>query len=328
MTTQQIHSIKARETWLKVYQDLGSVAKAARRCGIARSTLYRWIERFKELGKEGLKDKSKRPHKLFRLKVTEEQEQLILSIRKKYKYGQKRISAHLLRHHGLKLSSTTVWRILHKHQVAPVKKTRRSTKRKRYNRPVPGDRVQIDVTKIGPKCYQFTAIDDCTRLRVLRLYPDKTADRSLTFLKEIIKAFPFPIQRIQTDWGTEFFNYLFQEALADHCIKFRPIKPRSPHLNGKVERSQQTDKVEFYSVLNLKDKSLNLTGELTQWEEFYNKQRMHSSLQGKTPWEKYLEVQQQVPTHEQIRQLYAQKKEDILARNYTFIQWKKKQALS
>jgi transposase len=89
MNSQQIHLVKARETWLKVYQELGSVAKAARRCGIARSTLYRWIERFNKLGKEGLKDKSKRPHKLFRLKVIDEQEQLILSITKKYKYGQK-----------------------------------------------------------------------------------------------------------------------------------------------------------------------------------------------------------------------------------------------
>lgn len=212
--------------------------------------------------------------------------------------------------------------------MAPVKKTRRSTKRKRYNRPLPGDRVQIDVTKIGPRCYQFTAIDDCTRLRVLRLYPDKTLNSSLSFLEEITKTFPSPIQGIQCDWGTEFFNYIFQEALADQCIKFRPIKPRSPHLNGKVERSQQTDKMEFYSLLNLIDKTLNLTGELTQWEEFYNKHRAHSSLQDKTPWAKYLEVQQQVPTYEQIRQLYSQKKEEILARNYTFIQWKKKHSLS
>jgi transposase-like protein len=91
---QQTHLIKARETWLKVYQDLGSVAKAARRCGIARSTLYRWIERFEQEGKEGLKDKSKKPHRLARLKVTQEQEQLILQIRKQYSYGQKR-SAHI-----------------------------------------------------------------------------------------------------------------------------------------------------------------------------------------------------------------------------------------
>jgi len=45
---------------------------------------------------------------------------------------------------------------------------------------------------------------------------------------------------------TEFYNDLFQEELATHFIKFRPIKPRSPHLNGKVERSQKTDKSEFY----------------------------------------------------------------------------------
>lgn len=153
--------------------------------GIAQSTLYKWIKKFNKEGKEGLKDKSKRPHKLFRLKVTEEQAQLILSIRKKYKYGQKRISAHLLRYHGLKLSSTTVWRILHKYGVAPVKKTRRSTKRKRYNRPVPGDRVQIDVTKIGSRCDQFTAIDDCTRLRVWRLYPQKGRIDLLLFWRKL-----------------------------------------------------------------------------------------------------------------------------------------------
>jgi D-mannonate dehydratase len=52
----------------------------------------------------------------------------------------------------------------------------------------------MDVTKVGAKCYQFTAIEDCTRLRVLRIYPDKTVSSSLAFLKEVINAFPFPIQ--------------------------------------------------------------------------------------------------------------------------------------
>ena len=61
-------------------------------------------------------------------------------------------------------------------------------------------------------------------------------------------------------------------------------------------------------MLNLKDKTLNLIEDLTQWEKFYNNQESHSSLQGKTPWEKYREVQHQVPIYEQIRQLYTQKK--------------------
>ena len=100
------------------------------------------------------------------------------------------------------------------------------------------DRVQIDVTKIGPKCYQFTAIDDCTRLRVLRLYPNKKAVSTVNFFRHIFDTFEFPVHRIQTDWGIEFFNDLFQAELMDHFIKFRPIKRQSPHLNGKVERSQ------------------------------------------------------------------------------------------
>jgi transposase InsO family protein len=311
-----------------VYQELGSVSKAARRCGIARSTLHRWLKRFGEQGKEGLQDKSKRPKRLARLKVTEEQEKLVLELRKQHQYGQKRISSYLLRHHQISLSTTTIWRILKKHQVEPVKKNRRSKKHKRYNRPVPGDRVQMDVTKVGPKTYQFTAIDDCTRLRVLRLYSDKSLTSSLSFLEEVVKAFPFPIQRVQTDWGTEFYNYPFQEALASHSIKYRPIKPRSPHLNGKVERSQQTDKEEFYALLNKQDKQLDWKQALAGWESFYNKQRLHSSLLGKTPWEKYEDVKATVPTLAQIQHQYGQKPEPAKARNSFFVQWQKKNNLA
>ena len=103
------------------------------------------------------------------------------------------------------------------------------------------------------------------------------------------------MQRIQTDWGTEFYNDLLQEELAIHFIKFRFIKPRSPHLNGKVERSQKTDKAEFYSQLNLKDKNLHLEPLLAEWESFYNHKRPHSSLNGKTPYERYLELEKQTP---------------------------------
>lgn len=86
----------------------------------------------------------------------------------------------------------------------------------------------MDITKIRACCYQFTAVDDCTRLRVLRLFPSKHAENTVKFLYEVIESFLFPVQRIQTDGGTEFYNDLFQEELATHFIKFRSIKPRSP----------------------------------------------------------------------------------------------------
>ncbi len=137
----------------------------------------------------------------------------------------------------------------------------------------------------------------------------------------MVKAFPFPIQQVQTDWGTKFYNSSFQEALASHAIKYRPIKPRSPHLNDKVERSQQTDQEEFYALLDKQDKQLDWKQALTGWESFYNKQRLHSSLLGKTPWEKYEDVQATVPTLAQTQHQYGQKPEPIKARNSFFVQW-------
>jgi putative transposase len=99
----------------------------------------------------------------------------------------------------------------------------------------------MDTCKIAPGIYQYTAIDDCTRIRVLAIYSRRSAANSLLFLERAIEEFPFPIQAIQTDRGREFFAYLFQEKLMEYAIKFRPVKPASPHLNGKVERSQRTD---------------------------------------------------------------------------------------
>ena len=106
----------------------------------------------------------------------------------------------------------------------------------RYTKSLPGDRVQIDVKKVASGKYQFTATRDCTKLRVLRIYPRKTAKIAVKFIGEMLDDFGFPVRVVQTDWGIEFFNDAFQEELMEHYIKFRPIKPRSPHLNGKVER--------------------------------------------------------------------------------------------
>jgi transposase InsO family protein len=304
--------ITAREIWIKTYKKLGSVSKASRKCGMPRSTLYRWIKRYEKEGLPGLVDKSQKPKHLAKQKVDESLKSLILKIRQDYKFGPQRISTHLLREHQIQLSVTTVWRVLKTSQIKPLKKYRGKQEIKRYSRPIPGERVQIDVTKIRPKCYQFTAIDDCTRLRVLRLYENKRAESALHFLFEMLDAFQFPIQRIQTDWGTEFFNDHFQIELMDHFIKFRPIKPRTPHLNGKIERSQKTDKAEFYSLLNLRDQSLPLKKLVSEWEYFYNHKRRHSALNGKTPYEKYLEVENRIPMQLDVTQNYWDSKPEIL----------------
>lgn len=308
-------TIKARETWVKCYEELGSVSKAARKYGIPRSTLYRWIKRVELVGKDGLKGYSKRPKILAKQKINPELVELIKSIRTEFGFGPQRISLHLLRMHDQTISGPTVWRVLKDNNIPNIKKYRKHNDIIRYNRPIPGDRVQIDVTKIGPKCYQFTAIDDCTRLRVLRLYSNKKAESTVDFLGHILDTLQFPVHRIQTDWGTEFFNEVFQEELIEHFIKYRPIKPRSPHLNGKVERSQLTDKSEFYSTIPRKERNLDLAPRLLEWQNFYNHKRPHSALKGKTPYEKFLEVEPLVPIQPDVTSKYWEKDVEVVPRN-------------
>lgn len=190
MTSKQ-RQIKARERWIKCYEDQGSVSKAARKCGIPRSTLYRWINRYKAEGKDSLQGQSKRPKILAKKKITAQLEALIKSIRTEFKFGPQRIRIHLLRIHDLDISAATIWRVLKKNELPNLKKYRKQNEYTRYSRPIPGDRVQMDVTKIGPKCYQFTAVDDCTRMRALKLYANKKAESTVDFLGYVLDGFQF-----------------------------------------------------------------------------------------------------------------------------------------
>ena len=90
---------------------------------------------------------------------------------------------------------------------------------------------------------------------------------------------PFPVQWVQTDRGREFFAVNVQEKLKQYSIKFRPDKPGSPHLHGKVERSQQTDRTEFYATIDLT--ADNQDQLLAEWQHYYNWDRSHSAHHGK-----------------------------------------------
>ena len=103
--------IRMRQKWLELYVETGSVTKTALRCGITRSTLYRWINCEKEQGKSELSDKSKRPSRLANMKITPEIETIILNLRETRRWGAQRIANYLLRKR-IKLSAMTVWRVL------------------------------------------------------------------------------------------------------------------------------------------------------------------------------------------------------------------------
>ena len=150
----------------------------------------------------------------------------------------------------------------------------------------------MDTCKIAPGIYQYTAIDDCTRYQVIEIYPARTAANTILFLEKVVEEMRFPIQSIQTDHGTEFFAYKVQEWLGQYCIKFRTIRPGQPHLNGKVERVQQTDLKESWALADLYDN--HLSDRLSEYQHYCNWDRVHGST-GKTPMDKVVELNRQTP---------------------------------
>jgi transposase InsO family protein len=269
-----------------------SPTKASREFGEARSNIYAWIKRFDEEGRDGLYYKKPVANSHPRKTPTEVIEK-ILELRKEYKLGAIRITYYLERYHGIKISESTVSRTLKAHGMNRLPKSapRRALHTKRYAKKVPGHHVQVDVKFLSfkdsdgkqIKRYQYTAIDDATRIRALQIYTKHNQDCAIQFMDYVIEKFPFRIGTVRTDRGHEF-QARFHWHVEDQGMKHVYIKPRTPQLNGKIERSHRTDGEEFYQLLTYTgDVDLNL--KLEAWENFYNYDRPHISLDGKTPYE-------------------------------------------
>jgi transposase InsO family protein len=221
----------------------------------------------------------------------------IVHLRSTYHFGPQKISMYLKRYHDLEVNTSGVWRILKRlemNRLPASQRYRRHVDRwRRYEKPQPGHRVQIDVKFVAPlkgsrkKHYQFTAIDDCTRIRVLRIYERLNQRTAIRFVDYVLEKLPFAVEVIQTDNGAEFQSQFHYHVL-DHGIGHVYIKPATPHLNGKVERSHRIDAEEFYRMLDgvVIDDTELFNDRLQEWEDFYNYNRPHGGLGGQTPYER------------------------------------------
>jgi len=294
--------MRRRLLWVQLYQETGDAGLVCRRRGISYPTLRKWVRRYRKTGETGLSSLSRRPTQSPNRRIFERERTLILTLRSDRKLGARRIQNELRRHHDLSLSLDSIHKVLVTSRVPPLIRPPRRKSHHRYARLIPGDRVQLDTCKIAPGCYQYTAVDDCTRYRVLAVFTRRSALNTLAFLERVIEEMPFPVQRVQTDRGREFFAVAVQQWLMDHCIKFRPIKPAFPHLNGKVERSQKTDREEFWAVTDPRSQDLQLR--LAEWQHYFNWNRPHGSLNGQTPIDAFCAKQDATPFWDEVEARY------------------------
>ena len=217
---EQQRLVKHRLTVLDHAEEMtGNVAQTCGYYGISRTSRYKWYRRYEEQGFEGLRDGSSRLQHCPNETKTEIVGKIIY-LRQNYHFGPGKIVMYLSRYHDITISNSGVWRILCRLDLnrLPASQEHESYQKRwrRYEKPQPGHAIQVDVKFITPvggagrRFYQFTAIDDCTRFRVLRIYPKCNQKTAIQFLDYLLARLPFRVEVIQTDNGGGFgsqFHY-------------------------------------------------------------------------------------------------------------------------
>lgn len=285
---------------------------AVLRSGTPERTVRRWKAAFEKQGMEGLREKSRRPYRspgrkdgggalAQALIHLYDQEPGLLRIQ---------LLAKLLAVKSEDLP-TMSWLVRTKKRMGLTRKQRAPKAylhTKRYEIPVPGY-LQIDAKIVdkdgepGQKLIQWTAIDECSRVRYLEGSLTKGAAAATAFLRRCVDYYAslgVRVLRAQTDHGTEFTlpenevtqasyargetqDALFTKECLRLGIQHRLIRIRTPQLNGKVERSHRTDGERFHSRFRFPDEHTLHHALQTVWMPEYNEQRPHSSLGGKVP---------------------------------------------
>ena len=255
-----------RQSLMK-YAEKYSVSRASRKYNKSRSYIYFWKKRW-DGTPESLACQSRRPHS-HPNQHTEAELKLIRDMRRRNPHLGMVELWHRLRQRGYTRRPESLFRVMRKLWLFPQAKKRPTYKPKPYQQMTyPGQRIQVDVKVVPRRCitdpelrlYQYTAIDEFTRLRFLAAYPEQSTCSSADFLKKLFKWYArrgIRVECVQTDNGFEFTNRfsnskrdlttLFESAAAQLGIRHKLIRPYTPRHNGKVERSHREDQKRFYS---------------------------------------------------------------------------------
>ena len=259
--------MRYRQSLIKYAQKYG-VQRASRKYNRARSYIYFWLKRY-DGSIESLQPQSRRPHS-HPNQHTPEEIKLIRDMRRRNPNLGLVELWHRLRKRGYSRCVESLYRTMRKQNMFPAAKKKTGYKPKPYEQMThPGERIQIDVKVVPRKCiadpelrlYQYTAIDEYTRIRMLGAYPEQSTYSSADFLRKIVKKYArigIKVECIQTDNGFEFTNRfsngkrnlpsLFELTAAELGIRHKLIRPYTPRHNGKVERSHREDQKRFYDI--------------------------------------------------------------------------------
>ena len=250
------------------YAQKNGVTAAAIRYRTFRQYIYRWMKRY-DGTLQSLEDRSHRPHNHPNQHRPDEIK-LIDDMRRRNPNAGLVVFWVKLRRRGYERSVSGLYRFLQKRGQLAVKLPNPKYTPKPYEKmQYPGQRVQIDVKFVPASClvgdaaldggfFQFTFIDEYSRFRYLEAFKEHSSYSAAEFIRHCVKKFPYAIECVQTDNGSEFTNRMngsktvrptfFQKTLDELGIQHKLIKAFTPRHNGKVERSHRKDNEYFYAA--------------------------------------------------------------------------------
>lgn len=279
-----------------------SVTAAAEAQGVSRKTVYRWLGRYRSEGRRGLVDRSSRPTSSPK-RTCGALETWVCDLRRTHRWGPHRIS------YATGVPRSTVYRILCRYQLNRLDWFDRPSGRRirRYERDRPGELLHIDTkalaripdgggwrfdpTKIGTSVgvgYDIlhTCVDDHSRVAYVETHRDAKGSTAAGFLRRAVGWFATHGVTVTSVMTDNHWSYVrsaaFPQALDDLGIRHVRIPPRSPQINGKVERFHRTLKDEWAYIRRYTSNSERVEA-LNNWLISYNWQRPHTSLEGKPP---------------------------------------------
>jgi len=243
-------------------------------------TFARWWAAYRRLGPGGLKDRSRRPHRCPQA-LPGTVLDIVRRAHQQSGLGVRRLHAALRQSGRIGCSSSSVYRILRRAGALVRRPRRPKPNWIRYAKAFPGERAQMDIKYLPDRRYQLTLIDDCSRVTAGTVLADRTQATVIAAMPGLLAAFPFVLRCVQTDNGPEFERGL-SRWLHERDIRHVRIRPRQPHLNGKVERVQRTIQEELWDGVGSGSQE-EWRRQLQAYLRFYNTRRQHSALGYQAP---------------------------------------------
>lgn len=279
-----------------VVEDGWTYARAAERFQCSSATAKKWADRYRAGGQEAMGDRSSRPHRSPR-RLAQRQERRIIKMRFTRRWGPHRIAAHL------RMARSTVEAVLRRYRMPLLRDLDQTSglpvrrpKPHRYEHPVPGDLIHVDIKKLGRipdggghrklgrtvgnrnnkkqgrgYAYLHHAVDDHSRLAYSEILTDERKETASAFwarAKAFFGEHDIVVKRVLTDNGSCYRSELFAQALGND-IAHKKTRPYRPQTNGKVERFNRTLNQEWaYAETYFSDEARAATYQ--SWLHHYN----------------------------------------------------------